>query len=319
MPQLDSQTEALLARLSALSGGVRVEMSELPIDAIREGSRATWLALAGPDEVQCEIRRVAIPRDGDTLPARLYRPAGARGPLPLVVYFHGGGWVMGDVESYEPLVKALCAASGVAFLSVDYRLAPEHPFPAGLDDAVRAVEWAIENGSRIECQPDRVAVMGDSAGGNLGAVVAWLDGEKHPGRIRAQFLIYPMLDVATPHPDYPSRTAFGSGDYLLASSDIDAVTNWYLQPGIAREEPRVSPLFVEDPQVFPPTVIVSAGFDPLTSEAERFAERLRTHGVSCRTRCFGSTIHAFMSFGELDVSRRARTWLAGRVRDTLQP
>lgn len=318
MHELDAQTAALLARLSELSGGVRVDMRDLPIEAVREASRSTWLALAGPDEADCETRALEIPRRGGAIAARLYRPAGARPQLPVVVYFHGGGWVMGDLDSYEPLVKALCQASGCAFVSVDYRLAPEHPFPAGLEDAARAVEWVMEHGAAIGCRSDSVAVMGDSAGGNLAAVVAWMNGRSHPGRIRAQFLIYPMLDVATPHREYPSRRAFGAGDYLLASSDIDAVTQWYLNASVVPDDPRVSPLFADNPGAFPETVIVSAGFDPLTSEANRFAERLRDHGVRCETRCFDHTIHAFMSFGDLDVAAEARAWLAERVRNLLE-
>lgn len=321
MSRPDDQTQALLDRLRDLSGGVRVDMRDLPIEMVREGARQTWLALAGKDTPRCKIRSVEIPRKDDPtsepLPARLYRPIDAAGSIPLVVYFHGGGWVMGDLDSYEPLVKALCESSGCMILSVDYRLAPEHPFPAGLEDAACAVEWAVDHADRIECRADAIAVSGDSAGGNLAAVVAWQLGRTRPGALRGQFLIYPMLDVASDHSSYRSRRDFGAGEYLLANSDIDAVTDWYLADSTARDDSRVSPLFAPQPERFPPTVIVSAGFDPLTSEGHRFAERLGQAGVASQHNCFEPTIHAFMSFGDLDVAVEGRNWLAAQIANHL--
>jgi len=321
MNEPDAQTRALLDRLQALSGGVRADMREIPITAVREGARQTWLALSGPDSARCETQSIEIPRfresAGPPLAARLYRPIVKHGPLPLVVYFHGGGWVMGDLDSYQPLVKALCAASGSAFVSVDYRLAPENPFPAGLEDAQHAVEWALEQADRLGCRADRLAVAGDSAGGNLAAVVAWRLGRKRPGLLSGQFLIYPMLDVAADHAKYSSRMAYGAGEYLLANSDIDAVTAWYLPDCVRRDDPCVSPMFASAPEVFPPTVMVSAGLDPLTSEAEVYAHRLRRAGVACRHKHFETTIHAFMSFGDLEVAQRGRRWLALRISEML--
>jgi len=317
MNRLDPETAALLRRLRELGGGgPRPDMRELPVAAVRTASRATWMALAGTDRSACRVEPLALPGPGGPIPARLYRPAGRAGALPLVVYFHGGGWVMGDLDSYEPLVKALCQASGAAFVSVDYRLAPENRFPAGLEDARAALAWAATEADRVGCDRDRIGVMGDSAGGNLAAVVALAERGSNPTRVRAQFLIYPMLDVASGHDRYSSRRDYGDGEYLLANSDIDAVTAWYLNdtpPG----DPRVSPLFEPDLAGAPPAVIVSAGLDPLTGEAERYAERLTGAGVACRHRSFDNTIHAFMSFGDLAVARRARQWLGARVCELL--
>ncbi len=316
MKQPEVQTRALLDHLKELAGGVRLDMRELPIEVVREGARATWMALAGEDYACCETEAFEIAGGGGNVPVRLYRPRQAQDRLPLVIYFHGGGWVMGDLDSYEPLVKALCQTSGAAFISVDYRLAPEYPFPAALEDAAAAVQWAHQHAAGIDCNADRLGIMGDSAGGNLAAVIAQADRNESHRRLRAQFLIYPMLDVASRHERYRSRVRNGDGRYLLANSDIDAVTSWYLD-GTSAHDPRVSPLAESDLSGTPATLILSAGFDPLTSEAERYAERLTNAGVSCRHQCFDDTIHAFMSFGDLDVARRGRLWLARQVAELL--
>jgi len=316
MDQPEAQTRALLARLDELAGGIRPDMRELPIEAVREGARATWLALAGDDEAQCEVKAFEIPGGGANVPVRLYRPLNRHGHLPLVIYFHGGGWVMGDLDSYEPLVKALCEASGAAFLSVDYRLAPEHRFPAALEDAAAALGWSHRRAAELGCDVGRIGVMGDSAGGNLAAVTALADRHAANRCVQAQFLIYPMLDVASEHATYRSRIDHGSGEYLLANSDIDAVTAWYLDD-TPPSDPRVSPLQEQDLTGAPPTVIVSAGLDPLTSEAEQFAARLMQAGVACQHKCFENTIHAFLSFGDLDLARQGRRWLGWKISELL--
>lgn len=312
---LDQDTAALLRRLEELGGGAERDMAALEPAAARAASQHIWEAFAGDEISPCHVEPLLLPGPAAPIPARLYRPpASARqGPLqPLVVFLHGGGWALGDLDGYEPLVKSLCAGSGAVFLSVDYRLAPEHKFPAGLEDALGAVTWAIDHAAAMGCDPARLGVMGDSAGGNLATVIArrLAGNAKRPA---AQFLIYPVLDVASPHEQYPSRMRNGDGSLLLARRDIDATTAWYLDGGTDPRDPAISPLLAPDLSSLPPTVILTAGFDPLLDEAKRYAERLHAAGVTTEFRCFGTTIHAFLSFGVLPVAREARAWLAERV------
>ena len=316
---LDPDTARLLARLEEMGSGAGRDMSAVDAPAARRLSASMWELFRGDAGPDCPVEHLAIPGPGGRIPARLYRPPGstADAPLPLVVFLHGGGWAMGDLDAYEPLVKDLCVGSGAAFLSVDYRLAPEHPFPAGLEDSLAALEWAARQGPALGIDPARLAVMGDSAGGNLATVAARRLHAAGTHRLRAQFLLYPVLDVASPHESYPSRLAYGDGDHLLARTDLEVTTAWYTQGGADPADPDISPLRARDLACLPPTVILVGGYDPLLDEARCYAERLRQAGVACEFECFESTIHAFLSFGELALARRGRAWLAGEVARTL--
>lgn len=311
---LDGETAELLRRLAAMGGGRDRDLGVLEPEAARAASRFVWDAFVGEDRAEVDIASVEIPGPAGGIPARLYRPrAHAAGPRPVVVFLHGGGWAMGDLDGYEPLVKALCAGSGAAFLAVDYRLAPEHPFPAGLEDALAAVRWAAAEADARGLDGGRLAVMGDSAGGNLATVAARRLHAAGEVRLAAQFLIYPMLDVASPHWAYPSRLRHGDGDYLLARRDIEVTAAWYLGDRVEPAHPDVSPLFTDDLGMLPPTVILTAGFDPLLDEARRYRDRLLEAGVRVEFKCFEGTIHAFLSLGTLAVAHAGRAWLAGRV------
>lgn len=224
---------------------------------------------------------------------------------------------MGDLDVYEPLLKDLCARSGALILSVDYRLAPEHKFPAGLEDGLAAVRWAADQAAKIGADPARLAVMGDSSGGNLAAVIAHKLRDDGGVRLASQFLLYPALDAASAHATYPSRVRFGDGSYLLSRRDIEVATAWYLDECTRADDPAVSPLLAENVAGLPPAVILTAGHDPLRHEAERYAARLADASVPALYRCFQTTIHAFLSFGVLEAAREGRTWLAERVSDHL--
>ncbi|GAB4574682.1 MAG: alpha/beta hydrolase [Rhodothalassiaceae bacterium] len=239
---------------------------------------------------------------------------------PLVLFFHGGGWAMGDLDSYHELVGDLCARSGVALLSVAYRLAPEHGFPEGLHDCIDSLIWAARHAAELGIDGRRIAVMGDSAGGNLAAAAAHNLHRGREVRLAAQYLVYPVLDISRPHTAYPSRMEWGGGGYLLDREAIDTTADWYLGGSTARrDDPDVSPMCIEDLSILPPTVLIAAGHDPLRSENEIFASRLGQAGVETCYRCYDGTIHAFLSFPQLGTARDARAWLARDMKSRLGP
>ncbi|GAB4140175.1 MAG: alpha/beta hydrolase [Sphingomonadales bacterium] len=317
--KLDPETAALMKQLQFLDGGER-DMSAFDISEVRAAGKAMWQGLNGPEPEGCLATPMTLPGPAGMIPARLYRPANAaRQILPAVVFFHGGGWALGDLDGYDSLVKSLSLASGACFLSVDYRLAPEHPFPAGLDDALAAVRWVGDEAARLYIDPRRIAVMGDSAGGNLAAVTARYMRAQAGPPLAGQFLIYPMLDVASPHTRYPSRAAYGNQGYVISLRDIEVTTDWYLTDLALASQPKVSPLLAPDVDGLAPAVIMTAGFDPLRDEGHVYAEKLRAAGVPVNYCCFEATVHAFLSFGHLGIAQEGRAWLGAEVRRLLGP
>jgi acetyl esterase len=241
-------------------------------------------------------------------PARLYEPI--RPSCGLLVFFHGGGFVVGDLDTHDVPCRFLCERSGVAVLSVDYRLGPEHRFPAAVDDALAAYGWAREHAGELGVDAERIAVGGDSAGGTLATVVARL---ADPGPA-LQVLIYPGTewDART-----YSRARFADG-FLLTAEDIAFYREHYLPDDAAARDPRASPLLIEDLAGVAPAYILTAGFDPLRDEAEAYAERLAAAGVRVALRREGALIHGFLN--AVCVSRAAAlavAELAGALRIAL--
>jgi acetyl esterase len=316
---LDSQTAELLRQLGLQPDPPQVGMMEIGVHAAREGSRAVFHGYAGDVPVGCVAEDVQVPGTEQPVPARLYRPAADQWPpSSMVVFLHGGGWSMGDLDCYDLFMRDLCVRSGASILSVEYRLAPEHKYPAQLDDGLAAVRWAVSLTRAGAGDAARIAVMGDSAGGNLATVLARRLHMEGRIRLAGQLLLYPMLDVSQPHAAYPSRMRYGDGEYLLTRESIDTAATWYLDGIGRRDDPDVSPLLVENLSVMPETVIVIGGHDPLLDEARLYAERLLRAGVATRFKCFATTIHAFLSFGVLDVAREGRAYLAGEIKRLLE-
>jgi acetyl esterase/lipase len=243
--------------------------------------------------------------DAGGVPCRLYRPTDVV-PLGLLVYFHGGGWVLGSIAGSDNLARALANRSGVAVLSVDYRLAPEHPFPAGLDDAFAVSAWIHENAPSLGCDPERLAIGGDSAGANLAA------GVTQSGRFpfRFQLLVYPATDARGGTASY-EQLAEGFG---LTREGMRWFLEHYLSGGEGTpNDPRVSPLVADDSAfaASPRTLVITAELDPLRDEGEAYAERLRAVGVAAETTRYDGMIHGFFSLGELlSDGRRALTQAA---------
>ncbi len=315
---LDRQTDELLQKLTADTPENGAENDAFNIEDARAGLAEVFALYAGVKSAGCTATNIRIPTGSGDISARLYCPDKHEpAPLPLIVFIHGGGWSLGGIESYDALVRALCERSGVFFLSVEYRLAPEHRFPSGLDDCLAAVAWAAQHASSIGADVTRLAVMGDSAGGNLAAVVARKSPAACSVQLAAQFLIYPILDISKPHASYPSREKYGGGAYYLSCAGIDATIDWYLNGAPLGEDPDVSPMLAKNLGNLPPTTIITAGHDPLQDEAHIYAAMLSAAGVPVVVKCFKSTIHAFLSFGVLDVAQQARVFLADEIRRIL--
>lgn len=318
---LDPQSRAVLRAYEAMKAAWEERVTEGGVPASRAFADAVFAAFRGSDrDLRPEqIVDLDIPGGDGPRPARLYRPEPKDGTNPGVLLFlHGGGWMLGGIAAYDGLAASLAALSGAAVLSLDYRLAPEYPFPAGLSDALAATEFLATSGVQIGCDPTRIAVMGDSAGGNLAAVVAREAARTGLCAIRGQFLIYPMTDVSADHDHYRSRRDYGSGDFFLANAGIDfARDNYVGGAGALPENPRISPVFGYIPTGLAPALTITAGHDPLRDEAFAYHSRLTEAGVSSRYICAETTIHAFMSFGILDCAQAMRRKLAAAISDTL--
>lgn len=307
---LDPQIAILLEQVNMLP-----PMSQGTPEMARESFRnltTMGAALHPPPEVGA-ITELEVDGADGRLGARLYRPEGASEPLPTLAFFHGGGFVIGDVSSYDAQCRTLCVGADVALLSIDYRLAPEDPFPAAVEDAVAAASWALGHAGELGGDPARVAVGGDSAGGNLAAVAAQALRGSEPG-LAGQLLIYPVTDFGTAR---PSQAANGEGLFLTAD-DMEWFRLQYLADG-SRTDPRASPLLAEDLSGLPPAVIVTAEFDPLLDDGEAYADALEAAGVRVLRRRFEGLIHGFLGLGSFSgAAGRAIERVCSDFRDLLE-
>jgi acetyl esterase len=252
-----------------------------------------------------------------TIPVRVYRPVGAPADraLPALVYFHGGGWVIGDLETHDVLCRQLTAEAGVSVIAVDYRLAPEAKFPAAVDDAWAATRWVADNAGRLGIDPRRLAVGGDSAGGNLAAVVALMARDAGGPSLAYQALLYPVTEVGTETRSYRD---FADG-FLLTRDSMRWFFDHYLGSHDQAGDWRVSPLRAPSLAGLPPALIVTAGFDPLRDEGEAYARALREAGVTVDYVCYGGMIHGFVPMGRLiDTGNRAVSHIAASLRQGLR-
>ncbi len=246
--------------------------------------RALFSSTALPSEEQvAEIRNV----DAGGVPARLYRPR-TDVELGLFVYFHGGGWVIGDLETHDDVCRAIANRSGHAVLSVDYRLAPEFPFPTPPNDCLAATRWAFDHANELGCDPNRIAVDGDSAGGNLAIVVAM----ETDVPLRSLVLIYPGTDATQQHRSHIEN----SEGPILTKATVTWFFGHYLANGSSKTDPRVSPHFASAAALakLPPTLVITAEFDPLRDEGEAFAARLSSLGVPTSCVRYAGQIHDFI-------------------------
>lgn len=305
---LDPTIAAILAR--ARQAGLPEYWELTPQDARRQhNEKAPVLGAPYVDLFRVEDRAVPGPAGG--VPVRVYTPRRPAGPAPVLVWFHGGGHVVGSLESYDTLCRQLAAQSGCLLVSVDYRLAPEHKFPAAVEDSFAALTWVAENAAAIGADPDRIAVGGDSAGGNLAAVCTILARDAGAPPLRYQLLVYP---ATAPYPDSPSQRELAEG-YLLTRRNILWFHDHYLRGEQDREDFRWAPLLVDDLGGLPPALVIVAGYDPLRDEGIAYAERLREAGNVVELINYEGMIHAFFSMsGAVDDAREAVARAAAGLR-----
>ncbi len=313
--QPDAPTREFLAQLAG-AGGPR--LFEMTVGDARTALAQLTRQLDLPAMEVAAVEQLTAPGPAGPVPVRLYRPGGVA-PTPLLLLIHGGGFALGDLDTHDGMARYLCAHAAVTVASVDYRRSPEHPFPAAVEDCHAALAWVAAQAQPLGVDPDRIALCGDSAGGNLSAVLCHLARDRGGPSVAFQVLLYPVVDLSIAA-DYDSRRQFGSGDYFLSLEDMDWIEGMYFTDQ-ARDGggPLASPLLAPDLAGLPPALIITAGFDPLLDEGARYAGRLRAAGVDVEYRCFEGTIHGFMSFpAALPAGRDALALVADRVRAALQ-
>jgi acetyl esterase len=272
------------------AGDLPTDLSPAELRIAYERQRLTLL----PEKPQVPVTfQLSIPSDYGPIPARFYRGVRGTTPTSLLVYFHGGGFMLGSLTLYDTTCRRLALAGNCAVLSVDYRMAPETIFPGAVLDAYAATRWASDNAKLLTIDPKRIAVGGDSAGGNLAAVVAQMAQDSGEFNVALQLLIYPMTDQSR---EYPSYERNQSG-YMLTRKALHWFMDAYIPDHGDRQDPRASPMLRESLAGLPPALIISAEFDPLVDENEAYANKLKEAGVATQYVCFPGMIHPFFTLG----------------------
>jgi acetyl esterase len=278
--------------LDQLAAADSPRLWDMPIDEVRAGEMLFASIGAGdPVDIAAVEDRVVPGPHGD-IPVRVYTPSNNddASPPAAVVYLHGGGWVFMSIETHDTICRRLAAASGSVVVSVQYRLAPEHPFPVPLDDCYAATTWVADHAAELGTEPGLLAVMGDSAGGNLAAAVTLAARERAGPRIAAQVLMYPALDPAR---DTASYTENGTG-YLLDEPSMQWFWQQYLQSDDHEKDPLAAPGRADDLRGLPTATVITAEFDPLRDEGENYAARLAEAGVAARSHRVPGMLHGFL-------------------------
>jgi acetyl esterase len=308
---LDPNLKTMLDQLASMGGPA---MTEVSATEAREMYKLMVSADAPPQDV-ASVEPRSIPGPAGDVPARAYRPASTPlgDPPPILVWFHGGGWVIGDLDTADSTCRALANGTGALVVSVDYRLAPEHRFPAAVDDCLAAFEWVLANGAELGGDSTRIAVGGDSAGGNLAAVVSIAARDKGLP-VRHQLLVYPVTDATFSQPSMDENAE----GYLLTKDSMLWFGDHYFGPYGDAKDPRLSPLYADDLTGVAPATVITAEFDPLRDEGEAYAERLREADVPVELTRYDGMIHGFFALGMVTpVAGEAMALATSRLRADL--
>ncbi|WP_077211636.1 alpha/beta hydrolase [Bacillus dakarensis] len=303
---LDPQVKFLLEQMEAAGAP---PMNTLTPEEARQGTDLR--ALAGEPEEVGKVENRTIPGPGGEIPVRIYTPQG-QGPHPVLIYYHGGGWVIGDLDTVDVTCRLLTNKASCVVVSVDYRLAPEHKYPAAAEDSYAAAKWVAENAASIGVDPNRIAVGGDSAGGNLAAVVALMARDSGGPSICYQMLIYPVTNHSYETASYRDNAE----GYFLTKDSMVWFWNHYLREEADGKNPYASPLLAEDLSGLPPALVLTAEFDPLRDEGEAYAARLKEAGVEVESTRYNGMIHGFFWMpGVLDQGKKGIEQAANALRN----
>jgi len=311
---LHPQTRALLDLIEQVN--LPPTHTLTPPEARRMYRERRYATQPAPPEV-AQVRDLTIDGPHGPIPLRLVRPLGASADavLPVLVYYHGGGWTIGDLDTHDTLCRELANGAGCAVVSVDYRMGPEHRFPAAVDDCVAATYWVMRNADALGVDASRIAVGGDSAGGNLAAVVAIVARDAGDLPIVLQLLIYPATDQRRISASYRAN---GQG-YLLTMDTMTYFHDHYIDDAAHDLDWRASPLLHEDLSGLPPALVLTAGFDPLRDEGLQYAQRLSEAGNTATHLCFERQIHGFITMGKvIDEANAAVALCAATLRAALK-
>ncbi len=292
---------------------------ELSVEDARAGIKQMTLQM---DIEQCEVRErreLTIQGPAGEIPIRIYWPEiDEAKSLPVLLLYHGGGFALADLDTHENMARYYCKHAQLIVINVDYRLSPENKFPLGVEDCYAALCWANEHAQELGGDPERIAVTGDSAGGNLSAVVTQLALSRKGPNVAFQLLAYPVVSMDM-NADYESRKLFGQGQHFLSVMDLNWLSDMYFtNPEKEKDSLLASPILCEDLSGLPPALVITAGHDPLRDEGKHYAERLEAAGVDVEYVCFETTIHGFMTFGgAIDAGKQALELAAQKLRENL--
>jgi acetyl esterase len=310
---LDPQVQTFLDELKALDPP--------PFETLTpEEARRICIAeieTLGTPQVVAEVRDFSVPGPGGEIPVRLYKPENSdEGALPVLVYFHGGGWVVCNLDTHDTLCRQLANAVGCAVVAVDYRLAPEHKYPAAAEDSYAATKWVAENAQTFGGDPDRVAVGGDSAGGNLATVVSLMARDRGPFMPVCQILLYPVTDHNFDRPSYRENAE----GYVLTRSAMDWFWDHYLDCDEDGQQAYASPIRAETLVGLPPALVITSEYDPLRDEGEAYAARLRESGVAVQHTRYQGMIHPFIRRTAIfDKAKVAQKEIADMLKSAFWP
>ena len=317
MNKLADDVAVFLNSIKEAGGGA---LCDLGVEQARTALLQLTLNTCLPRQEVERTNERSIPVEGGEISIRLYWPENSkREKKPLIIQYHGGGWALGDLDTHDTICRYYCNQVSAVVMSIHYRLAPEFTFPTGVEDCYTALCWSVENAESLGIDPQRIAVTGDSAGGNLATVVSILSKERNGPRIKYQALAYPGVDLTPEDVDkYPSIKKFGCGDYFITAEDLVWLKQVYFKTDEDAYTVPASPILSDELAGLPPTLILTAGFDPLVDQGKAYADKLKSVGVDVEYQCLEDTIHGFITFaGAMESGKKGLEIISEKIKKSL--